>query len=78
MYVLTVSGGGGSSRVAPLTPDSRFPGAKDPHRVAPHLDKIDCSGLEARQPTGRQISNIIHHLRGNLTVKRRVKSLNAT
>lgn len=37
--------------MTPVAPDPGLPGAIDAHWVAPHLDKIDGSRLEARQPT---------------------------
>lgn len=40
----------GSSRVAPVTPDSGLSGAEDSHRVTPHLDEVDSPGTETRQP----------------------------
>ncbi|CAB1455001.1 unnamed protein product [Pleuronectes platessa] len=47
----TGRGSGGSSRVTPVAPDASLLGAIDAHWVAPHLDKIDGSRLEACQPT---------------------------
>lgn len=61
-FVLTSAGCGGSGRVAPVTPDAGLPGAIDAHWIAPHLDKVDGSWLEACQPTWRLVTDIVHHL----------------
>lgn len=53
----------GSSRVAPVTPDSGLSGAEDAHRVTPHLDEVDSPGTETRQPAQGLVTDIIHHLR---------------
>lgn len=61
--VLTTVWCGGSSRVAPVTPDSSLPGAINAHRVAPHLDEVDRPRTESRQPAGGLVPDVIHHLR---------------
>lgn len=49
--------------MAPVTPDSSLPGAVDAHRVAPHLDKVDSSRTETRQPARGLVPDVIYHLR---------------
>lgn len=61
--VLTGVWCGGSSRVAPVTPDSGLSGSEDAHRVTPHLDEVDSPGTETRQPARGLVTDIIHHLR---------------
>lgn len=53
----------GSSRVAPVTPDSGLSGAEDAHWVTPHLDEVDSPGTETRQPARGLVTDVIHHLR---------------